>query len=220
MPWDGVVPLAQVLRYALPAYGGSTLPESIATMRSEPSEEEVITALAVELAATPEGLFDDPIRVCFTDPDEWTEEDQAELGDRPILPRIGNGMHRVAAAHLAGVDHVRVTTEDLEEIASPFDGELVVVSYRVRGETLAGEDPFEFVVCWLRSFRLARDVWVEAASLGSCDATVEAVYHCPHRLRAQLLLELGARAARHGLTLEVSAARPVTWDDLLGEESG
>jgi hypothetical protein len=219
LPWEGVVDLDQVLRYALPAYGGDTLGQAIATLRAEPSEEEIVTQLAAELRSAPQMLFDEPLRAYFINPEDWDDEDQAEHGDRPIQPRIGNGMHRVAAAVAAGAGQVRVTTRDWKSIDSPFGGELIEVQYRVRGAgSPVVDDAVELAYDWLRSFRLTDDAWVEAATMGSCNAVVDSIYHCPHRLLTRLLEQLELRTVRHGLTLEVVQARATTWDQLERED--
>lgn len=210
MTWEGTVPLEQVLQYALPAYGGDTLTEAIAKLRSWPSEQAIVDQLAAELGRDPQMLFEEPVRLYFVEPRDWDDEDQAEFGDRPVLPRVGNGMHRIAAADQAGARHLRVIMRDLKDVDSPYDGELIHVNYRLSGGQPG--DPSDFAFDWLRSFRLAPGAWAEAATQGSCNDVVESIYHCPHRLQQTLVEELHARAGRHGMTLEAVRARPVTWD--------
>src|SRR5688572_5756969 len=112
MCWDGVIPLGQVLRYTLPAYPFDTWPQALARLRAEPSEAAIIAILAGELAASPDRLFTEPVRVYFTEPADWDEQDRAEYGDRPILPRVGNGMHRIAATIMAGAEFIKVSSAD------------------------------------------------------------------------------------------------------------
>lgn len=215
LPWEGVIPLAQVLQHALPAYGGDGWNETAKTMLAEPSEAAIVADLAAELRADPDMLFAEPIRLAFTEPEDWDEEDQAEYGDRPIRPRVGNGMHRIVAAMQAGAARIRVILQDLKEAEGPFAGELVQVDYLLAGGT--GEDSMDDA-WWLRSFRLTPQVWVEAASTGGRGNVVSSIYYCPHRLRDQLVRALAERSSRYGMTFAAIRATATTWDELLEDD--
>ncbi len=224
LPWEGVVPLEQVLRYALPPYGGDTLPEAIAALRQNPAEVEIVGVLAAELSASADMLFEEPVRVYFIEPADWDAVDQAEYGARPIQPKVGNGMHRLAAAVVAGAERIRVTMQDWDSINPPFDDELIELSYLLHGAPAPsymphGGDAVEFGFAWLRSFRLTPDAWVEAAVSGSCNGVVTSIYYCPHRLRQELVQTVTDRAGLRGMRLEVVRARGVTWDQLDEEDS-
>jgi hypothetical protein len=213
LAWDGVIPLDQVLEFVLPAYGGDTWPEAFEALRREPSEAAVIEELADELRYG-NGLFREPIRIYFTDPDDGD-------GSRP---RVGNGMHRVAAAELSGTCWIRCALGDLQD--GPGDEQFIQVRFRLQGVPAAsaglkpGDDDLDFASSWLRSFRLTPQLWTETDVLNSCNGIVESMYRCPHALEEDLLWALRVRAAAHGMQLEMIQRRAMTGAEWTAELDG
>lgn len=219
LPWKGVVALDQVLRHSLPAYGGDTWSQALSELCLSPGELELVERLAAELAvrlaADPAATFDFPVVLQFTDPSDWDAQDEATYGPRPTLPTVRNGMHRLAAYVLAGASHVLVALRPSPEVpdwGDPSDPPLVLVRARLH---VVDSDVLEFSTEWLRSFRLADDVWVETDGTNVDGDVCEWLFHCPHDQKDALAGALVRRAAEHGAMLDVVEATATTWDQVL-----
>lgn len=217
LPWQGRIPVTQLLRFALPPYPSLTWREALARMLARQSEAVIVGRLAGELQMA--GDFEEPVRVYFCDADD---DEDAPAGTRTALPGLGNGMHRIAASLQVGAEYIAVTSTDWEDAPAPFAGQLIQVQYRLTGEPASSagshDDLFDYACGWLRSFRLTSRVWTETAALGSDDGIIDAIFHCPHQLQDDLVQALQARAAEHGLSWRTVSVRPVTWDLLEQED--
>lgn len=223
MCWHGRIELSQLLTYALPAYGAPEWAKTLTGLCSFPADREVVHTLASELAhrlrTDPEATFDRPIRMMFHDPGDWDADDERDHGPRPIQPQVTNGMHRIAAAVLAGARWVKVVCQsgwDDNAGDEVHDGQLVRV--RSRYTTSDGVDGFDVAVGWLRSFRLTPQVWVECDGMFQISGVLEWIFYCPHDLADELVTKLKARASQHGLRLVDVRADRTTWDELNAED--
>lgn len=187
LPWEGVIGMDQLMTYALPAYGGASLPEAAQTLLAEPSDAETVLLLLAELRSSWSRLFRSAIRLELPGPQS------AQEGEDAFRPRVVNGMHRIAAARLAGVSRILVTSSPDDSAAENPDAELVEVTFRVPGHSRA-----DLAERWLRSLPLTADVWVEAPGVAQIDGVYEMVYDCPHEHVATLVAALQAAAGRHG----------------------
>lgn len=114
------LPLADIMRDYAPAWGDDW---EIFFKHEDDATGELIRRLAAELEA--HGSFDEPVTLCA----ESTDYDE-ETGETEVYPAcIGNGMHRLAAHRLTGIDPVFVQYgwEDFDEEAYDADSSLHVV---------------------------------------------------------------------------------------------
>lgn len=196
LTWDGLVPVAQVLAHAEPAYGGDTWEEAFAVLHGDPAEDHVIS----ELVASLDGArsFREPIVISFDDEDG--------------VYRLSNGMHRMATAVAQGWDQVLVTS------GYPDHGEVeyVEVYYRLPGDWPADDvdnDEIAFACGWLRSFPLPDGTWVETDLIAQNSGVMHGMWLCPPRLADALVAELVARSP----AFELVAMRCVTGAELDAE---
>ncbi len=146
-------------RYA-PAYGPSSWPESIAELLRDSSDLEVVMQLVADLRA--DGRFRQPIVV--------------DVEERQVL----NGMHRIAAAHLAEVPTIEVDTEHVDHDAG---GWLVAVRFRLEpaaGQAIDPADPafLGWASSWLRSVRVTGRAWATADIMSVVDMEERMLEFC------------------------------------------
>lgn len=130
------MPLVDFLERFEPGYGHDW-PSAIDGLLFDPDDAEIITALVAEL--TGRG-FDQPPQVEY-DPE----------------PRVVNGMHRIVAHIVAGVDLIEVTDDPGPEVGWVVDLKVATTDRDTLMDVMAGR----------KSFRLDEDHWVEQVSLHS-----------------------------------------------------
>lgn len=215
MCWDGLIELDQLLRYAVPAHDAQWS-AALTRLVGNDCEARTVTTLTGELSARlagdPEATFDRPVTIAFIDPADWDQDDQADFGARPTRPHIANGMHRIAAAVIAGARWIR-TSQGSADADDLFGGQMVGVVACMSAPALDA-DLLGVAFGWLRSFRLAGDVWVEADTFATVDGRLEADYFCPHDRAGDLAAALASRAAAGGVTLSVLGTTDA-WDEPL-----
>lgn len=206
LPWEGLVELEQVFRFALPAYGDSWS-HAFNEMLEFPSDATIIGELVNELKASAEGVFSKPISISFTEPSDWDERDEAEYGPRPIQPHVGNGMHRLAAALLAGASKVLV----MKGSPDVNDAELVEIEAELTFPQGLDVDGECLLLDWTRSFRLTPDVWVENDGWYASGRVYEWLFYCPHALEGLLLEALASRISERGMTFKLVSSKLTSW---------
>lgn len=223
--WEGHVSLQQVLTYARPAYGGDTWAEALPALLAYPSDARVVEHLLDELR-TGAGHFLEPVSVGFTDPGDW-DEDTVPC---PTGPHVANGMHRITAATLAGLDTITLTQqrtprpeEEYVEVVFTLTGtddltddDLVRLGMEVDDDARPYRD-LEFIATWMRSFRLTEHVWVENVASSCSNGTLEGVWSCPRDLAEALLAQLVARSDAAGLVFTPTGHRTYTDAELAAE---
>lgn len=187
--WDRVVDLEHLKAVFLPAYGGDTWEEAVGYLMTRPAEREVVDALVEELATTTH--FREPVRV------GWDAEDA----------RLGNGMHRIAAATIASRPTIRVTTKDDATYDDEAQTVEVTFTLDLANATIPGaqddEDDLDYAATWLRSFQLTDGLWVETLACAGHGRLLECEWYCPHDLADDLISALRERCARHQVRLTV-----------------
>lgn len=177
-------------RYA-PAYG-DTWEEARKELLESRFDRETIERLREELRTT--GTFAEPI---------WLYEDPEDGA-----LSIGNGMHRLTAAHLEGVEEVPVTPEP-----ESFEG----TAYAVEFTCSADDDDLYGAV---RSFTID-GTWVECSVLGGTRGPSGTVHngYWDWNGPVELLLEgITERLEGCGWTCEIRSWELVHYDDETPEE--
>jgi hypothetical protein len=182
----------EVLESFSPAYCDSW-PEVIEYLTSDPYESKVVASLVKVLGEG--GRFTQPIRL-----------DQTNR-------MVGNGMHRLVAAQIAGLDEIDVVFTDSPE------SECMEVSFECVPST---DETFDVIIGVLRSFAWppgradvqGAPVWVEAVVMGSSNGRFSLMYDIPFQFAGQLVTVLSERLAVEDLTMKsVFVAREALTDE-------
>lgn len=215
LPWCGDLPVDQVLNYALPAHG-DTWTDSLTELYSWVEERTIIDTLAEELTTrrhdhtTPR--FDRPVALWFTDDPEPDDH-------RPDLPRVGNGMHRIAATILAGTHTIWVCScGNCDPTQHGDDHTPLVEVYARATSNLNTNDEFELLAFAARSFRLTSDVWVETDWCSTDSGLYRWLYYCPHDLADTLIQKVRTLTSARGVTLTITDVNLTTWSQLDAED--
>ena len=214
-----------MLSYVTPAYGGDTWTEAFTCLLTSAPDREIIATLLTEITGTPRAgeqgsPFRESIRVGQHDPCDW-DDDSTPC---PTNPYLGNGMHRLTAATLAGLDRVPVTTAEADadawwyfEAVVRIEGFDELTDTQRAALDLNFDTGLEFLSYWLRSFRLTEDVWIENVAAGCSMGVSEASWLCPPHLADDLATELTRRTEAAGLRLHIVASRTISDADLSEE---
>jgi len=204
--WEGEVPLDAVMRYWVPAYpNGGTWEDTIRVLAKCPGERIIVDTLRAELRES--GRFERPIRLYH----QPYEVDDGEVYEESWF--VGNGTHRVVAAHLEGAETILATREDETDETDFID---VTLSLDISGSdpTCSPEesDQLDFVSDYLHSFRLDDETWVESPIASGSD-TVSIGYECPWDKREALVAKVLDLCDEHGAKAELISVELFSTDE-------
>jgi hypothetical protein len=225
--WEGVVQVEDLMARFNPAYpNGADWSQSIASIQKYASEAAQVEALRRELREG-DGLFKEPVYVFYDD----GEDEDPEYQDEPSY-NVGNGMHRIAATWLerealGGKIRCTATREDtLDDSATQY----VVMRYTIDTTDARGAfsdadrsddytpDEMDYVIGWLRSFRLDDDTWVETEIMSSCDGVQNTEWWCPHDRQDALVARVKEICASHGVKIDVIEVASTFGEDWTKED--
>lgn len=191
-----VVQVAALCAAVAPAFGEHDWPAVVRSLLDDPDDAEVIGVLVPAAA----GGFDEPV---VLDAEE---------------ARVGNGMHRIAAALIAGVPALRVTDRFVRLPLDCVDVEFVLRPLTGVAQAPVDEERGPAAMTWLRSFPLA-GLWAQTdIGYGSGDRC-GGYWYWPADRVDELVEGLRVRAGARGWQLDVLRAEVVD-DDEGDDEDG
>jgi len=188
--WEGEVPLSSVMFHWRPVYPhGGDWEDTVRVLLECPGEHALVEILRGELRKN--GRFNEPIYLSYSP----REEDDGEVYEESWT--VGNGTHRVVASYLEGVDTIHATrlNDDGKPEPEYLDLEMTL-DISGASPTCEGDiesDELDFVMDYLRSFRLDDETWVECGTASGNSEGVSIFYYCPHEKRdalAAMVLDL------------------------------
>lgn len=194
-----------------PAYG-TTWAESETNLLDDPYEHAIITILTERL--TRNGNYQNPIVIVDDEPDSDDPDDIPW----PSHLTVGNGMHRIIAAHRHNPNLPLPITRTWPD--SNPDTPVIAVTATITnpdadadGMGSRYDDMADAIFGLWRSFPLTDTIWAESDGLAANNNTFTAYYELDAHYATAIAAALTARTNSAGYTVTNMTATAETWDD-------